>query len=109
MCSIFCSEIVAENSVDAWTMLPKCTSKRGGSHNKPISIDILCDMWLKSNLCELWHLAKTHAAISTQSKRVPSNKVVASAISLAKDGLYGKVCQMLTSQVIAPNDDNSWV
>ena len=47
-------------------------------------------------------------AISKQSKKVPSNKVVASAISLAKDGLYGKACQMLTSQGIAPDDDNTW-
>ena len=112
---------MAENSVDAWTkllMLPKCvlpTSKPGGGaggggggrHNKPILIDILCDMWLKGNLCKLWHCAQTRAVISTQSKRLPSNKVVASAISLAKDGLYGNACQMLTSQGIAPNDGST--
>ena len=79
----------------------------GGRHNKPILIDILCDMWLKGNLCKLWHCAQTRAAISTQSKRLPSNKVVASAISLAKDGLYGNACQMLTSQGIAPNDGST--
>ena len=107
-------EILAENSVDAWTkllMLPKCvlpTTKRGGRHNKPIPIDTLCSLWLKGNLCELWHLAQTRVAMSKQSKRVSPNKVVASAMSLAKDGLYGKACQMLTSQGIAPNDDNTW-
>ena len=53
--SSFLKEIVAENSVDAWTkllMLPKCvlpTSKPGGGggggrHKKPIPIDILCNM-----------------------------------------------------------------
>ena len=107
-------EIVAVNSVAAWTkllMLPKCVlpnSKRGGRHNKPISIDILCDMWLKGNLCELWHRAQTRATISTQSKKVLPNKRVDSAIALAKDGLYSKACQMLTSQGVAPDDDNTW-
>ena len=107
-------EIVAVNSVAAWTkllMLPKCvlpTSKRGGRHNKPISIDILCDMWLKGNLCELWLRAQTRATISTQSKKVLPNKRVDSAIALAKDGLYSKACQMLTSQGLAPDDDNTW-
>ena len=106
-------EIVAVNSVAAWTkllMLPKCvlpTSKRGGRHNKPISIDILCDMWLKGNLCELWLRAQTRATISTQSKKVLPNKRVDSAIALAKDGLYSKACQMLTSQGLAPDDDNT--
>ena len=107
-------EIVAENSVDAWTkllMLPKCvlpTSKPGGRHNKPIPIDILCEMWLKGNLCELWHRAQTRLLSPHSPKRLPSNKVVASAISLTKYGLYGKACQMLKSQGIAPNDDNTW-
>ena len=112
-CSVFCSEgnSIAENTVDTWTkllMLPKCvlpTAKRGGQHNKHIPINTLCGLWLKGNLCDLAH---TRVAISKQSKRAPSNKVVASAISLAKDGLYGKACQMVTSQGIAPNDDNTW-
>eukprot|EP00731_Ephydatia_muelleri_P020307 Em0013g34a len=112
--SVFCSEgnSIAENSVDTWTkllMLPKCvlpTTKRGGQHNKPIPIDTLCGLWLKGNLCELCHRAQTRVAISKQSKRAPSNKVVASV--MAKYGLYGKACQMLTSQGIAPNDDNTW-
>eukprot|EP00731_Ephydatia_muelleri_P014404 Em0008g124a len=81
---------------------------RGGRHNKPISIDILCDMWLKGNLCELWLRAQTQATISTQSKKVLPNKRVDSAIALAKDGLYSKACQMLTSQGLAPDDDNTW-
>eukprot|EP00731_Ephydatia_muelleri_P000766 Em0001g766a len=33
---------------------------------------------------------------------------VDSAIALAKDGLYSKTCQMLTSQGLAPDDDNTW-
>ena len=107
-------EIVAVNSVDAWTkllMLPKCvlpTSKRGSRHNKPISIDILCDLWLKGNLCELWLFAQARATLTTQSKKVLSNKRVASAIALAKNALYGKPCQTLTSQGLAPDDDNNW-
>ena len=106
-------ELVAENSVDTWTkllMLPKCvlpTSKRGGHHNKPIPIDILCEMWLKGNFCELWHRAQTRVLSPHSPKRLPSNKVVASAISLTKDGLYGKACQMLKSQGIAPNDGST--
>ena len=65
-------------------------------------------MWLKGNLCELWHCAQTRATISTQSKKVLPNKRVDSAIALAKDGLYSKACQMLTSQSLAPDDDNTW-
>ena len=65
-------------------------------------------MWLKGNLCELWQRAQTRATISTQSKKVLPNKRVDSAIALAKDGLYSKACQMLTSQGLAPDDDNTW-
>ena len=33
---------------------------------------------------------------------------MASAISLAQDGLFGKACQVLTSSGVAPNNDDTW-
>eukprot|EP00731_Ephydatia_muelleri_P009283 Em0004g1621a len=38
----------------------------------------------------------------------PGRRKVASAISLAQDGLFGKACQVLTSSGVAPNNDDTW-
>ena len=110
-------DVVAENSIEAWTklfMLPKCllpSSKRGGRHNKPIPIESLCDMWLGGNLSELWSFAQNRAASSSHSNkttRVRPNDGVTSSISLSKDGLYGKACRLLVSQGVAPNNESTW-
>ncbi|KAL5506266.1 hypothetical protein EMCRGX_G007877 [Ephydatia muelleri] len=110
-------DVVAENSIEAWTklfMLPKCllpSSKLGGRHNKPIPIESLCDMWLGGNLSELWSFAQNRAASSSHSNkttRVRPNDGVTSAISLSKDGLYGKACRLLVSQGVAPNNESTW-
>ena len=68
-------------------------------------------MWSDRHLRDLWNLAvgcapsKTH---STHLKEDPGRRKVASAISLAQDGLYGKACQVLTSSGVAPNNDDTW-
>ena len=82
-------------------LLPKCvlpSAKLGGRHNKPVPIESLCAMWTEGQFRELWHLAKAHAPCS-KKQRVPLDdtvkKRVNSAIYLAKDGLFGKACQVL--------------
>ena len=103
--------VVTENSVDSWVklfMLPKCVlpcSKQRGHHNKPIPLEILCDMWSDGRLRDLWNLAVGRAPSKTRSthlKEDPDRRKVASAISLAQDGLYGKACQVLTSSGVHP-------
>ena len=109
--------VVTENSIDSWVklfMLPKCVlpcSKRRGRHNKPVPLEILCDMWSDGRLRDLWNLAVGRAPSKTRSiyiKEDPDRRNVASAISLAQDGLYGKACQVLTSSGVAPNNDDTW-
>ena len=94
-------------------MQPKCvlpSSKHGGRHNKPVPIDVLCQMWLDGQLRDLWKLAVAHAASSNHAhqKVDPVRKKLASAISLAQDVLYGKVCQTLTSSGATPNNQTTW-
>ena len=108
--------VVLEDSVESWSkpfMQPKCvlpSSKHGGRHNMPVPIDVLCQMWLDGRLRDLWKLAVAHAASSNHAhqKVDPVRKKLASAISLAQDGLYGKVCQTLTSSGATPNNQTTW-
>ena len=108
--------VVAENSVESWTklfMLPKCvlpSSKRRGHHNKPVPIDLLCERWSSGYFTDLWHLSVQRASFSTTKhhSKDDSTRKVASAISFAQNGLYGKACQVLTSSGVAPNNDNTW-
>ena len=108
--------VVSDNSVESGSklfLLPKCvlpSSKRGGRHNKPVPIDVLCQMWLDGHLGDLWKLAASRATSSTHvhQKEVPVRKKLTSAISLAQDGLYGKACQTLTSSGVAPNNPTTW-
>ena len=68
-------------------------------------------MWLGGNLSELWSFAQNRAASSSHSNkttRVRPNDGVTSAISLSKDGLYGKACRLLVSQGVAPNNESTW-
>ena len=109
--------VITENSIGSWVklfMLPKCVlpcSRRRGHHNKPIPLEVLCDMWSGGHLGELWNLAvrrATSKSCSPHPKEDPGRRKVASAISLAQDGLYGKACQVLTSSGVAPNNDDTW-
>ena len=88
--------VVSDNSVESWSklfLLPKCvlpSSKRGGRHNKPVPIDVLCQMWLDGHLGDLWKLAVSRATSSTHvhQKEVPVRKKLISAISLAGSGWF---------------------
>ena len=61
-------DIILQNSVAAWKklfMLPKCvlpTAKRAGRHNHPVSIELLCDLWSKGHLCQLWQRAMSRGS-----------------------------------------------
>ena len=59
----------------------------------------------------LWRMAKTRASPSNRlhhAKNSSSKQQVASAISLAQDGLYGNACQALVSTGVAPNSEETW-
>lgn len=71
--------VASENNIESWTkllMLSKCvlpSTKRRGRHNKPASIESLCDLWSQGHVSHLWNLAKARS-ISTkklQQSRVP--------------------------------------
>ena len=65
-------------------------------------------MW---SVCFLWACAKQHVSHhhgSWSSFPDVNEKRIAEAISLAKDGLLGKACQILTSSGLAPNTEDTW-
>ena len=101
--------------MESWSklfLLPKCvlpSSKRGSCHNKPVPIDVLCQMWLDGRLGDLWKLAVSCAASSNHARQKEDPvKKLTSVISLAQDGLYSKACQTLTSSGVAPNNTTTW-
>ena len=95
-------------------MLPKCvlpTAKRAGRHNHPVSIELLCDLWSKGHLCQLWQRAMSRGSYPRSfvgSKKELGQLQVSHAVSLAQDGLFGKACNVLVSCGIAPNSDETW-
>ena len=92
--------VATDNFVDSWLklfMLPKCvlpSSKRRSRHNKPVSINLLCDLWSKGHFGELCVAQGSINKSHHPSGNSVSKKHVDSAISLAQDGLYGKACQV---------------
>ena len=92
-------------------MLPKCilsSSKRRGRHHKPTSIKYLCELWFNENFEVLWQHAIGQASSKPFSQCNDHAKVVCKAISLAREGLFGKACQVLTSSGVAPNNETTW-
>ena len=92
-------------------MLPKCilsSSKRRGGHHKPTSIKYLCELWSNENFEVLWQHGIGQASSKPFSQCNDRAKVVCKAISLAREGLFGKVCQVLTSSGVAPNNETTW-
>ena len=71
-------DIISQNSVAACKklfMLPKCvlpSAKRAGCHNHPVSIELLCNLWSKGHLSQLWQRAKSRG--SSLKPLVDSNK-----------------------------------
>ena len=63
--------VIQENSEEAWLklfMLPKCvlpSFRRQGRHDKPLPVDVLCNMWTDNDLGPLWNLAKGRAISHT--------------------------------------------
>ena len=109
--------VINDNSEQAWLkllMFSKCvlpSSKHKGRHLNPASVDFLCDLWSKNAFATLWNLAKGRAnSIPRSNNTSPetSEKIVQSVVSLARDGLLGKVCQVLLSEGLAPNNDATW-
>lgn len=108
-------DILHTNDEIAWLklfLLPKCvlvSSKRRGRHHKPPSINYLCDLWSKGHLSTLWELAsQQESSKAYQTHAKDSDYNIQSAIRHARNGLYGKACQVLNSPGMAPNNDSTW-
>ena len=90
-------------------ILPSCKCR--GRHNKPATIEFLCDLWMQDQLSDLWNMALSWASSTNKlhrTKDIPRKQQVTSAISLAQDGLYSKACQTLVSPGLAPNNEETW-
>ena len=108
-------DILHTNNEESWLklfLLPKCvlvSSKRRGRHHKPPSINYLCDLWSKGHFLTLWeHASQQESSKAFQTHTKGSDYNIQSAIRHAKNGLYGKACQVLNSSGIAPNNDTIW-
>ena len=100
-----------EESLIKLFMLPKCilsSSKRRGRHHKPTSIKYLCELWSNENFEVLWQHAIGQVSSQPFSQCNDHAKVVCKAISLAREGLFGKACHVLTSSGVAPNNETTW-
>ena len=103
-----------DNSEDAWLkvfMLPKClllAPKRGGRHHKPVPISHQCAQWSKGEFSALWNRASSHHSSGPRLTPNHNSSAVQTAVSLAREGLLSKPCQVLTSSGMAPNNDTTW-
>ena len=110
--------VILENTEEAWLklfMLPRCvlpSLRRKGRHDKPLPVDILCNMWSDNKLGDLWDLARNRTtnhkrgACSTSINQ--RTKVIDQAVSLGRSGMWGNACRILQSSGIAPNNDTTW-
>ena len=91
-------------------MLPKClVSSPRGRHHKPCSIERLCDQWLKGEYHLLWQRAVSQTTGKfRQKQQEKTERKVKISVALAREGLLGKACQVLTSAGIAPNNNETW-
>ena len=104
-----------ENTEDSWLklfMLPKClllTPKRRGRHHKPIPIEYLCGLWLKGQYGTLWQRAVGQTTSRpSHSRHNDTDRRIHTSVALAREGLYGKACQVLTSSGLAPHNNDTW-
>ena len=102
--------ILHENSEEAWLkflMLPKCVlvaPKWRDVTTRPLPINHLCDLWSKGQFGFLWEQASQQVTSRTrQDHTSSSDHNIRLVIGLAKEGLYGKACQILTLSGVAPN------
>ena len=93
-------------------MLPKClvpSPKCRGRHHKPSSIEHLCEQWLKGEYNLLWQRAVGQTSGRPRQMQQDNNeRKVRISVALAREGLLGKACQVLTSAGIAPNNNETW-
>ena len=107
--------VLSMNDERSWLklfLLPKCvlsSSKCRGRHHKSVSIEHLCNLWSEGRYDALWERA-THQTTprDRHPKQRSARQSISTAISPAREGLYGKACQALTSTGIAPNTDATW-
>ena len=103
-----------DNSEDAWLkvlMMPKClllAPKRGGRHHKPVPISHLCAQWAKGEFSALWNRASNHHSSGPHPTPNHKSSAVQTAVSLVREGLLSKACQVLTSSGLAPNNNTTW-
>lgn len=96
------SSVIHENTEQAWLklfMLPKCvlSPKRRGRRHKAISVSQLCNMWSRGEFKTLWKHVHSHSSSHSlhQQCNTSSDNKVYTAVSLARDGLFSKACQVL--------------
>ena len=106
--------ILSDNTAEAWLrlfMLPKCvlpSLKCKGRHSRPTPIVSLCECWSRNELESLWRQAKEKSRSTPTRHYDDSKQSLHSAVTLARLGTYGKACQVLLSDGIAPHNDTTW-
>ena len=75
----------------------------------PMSIGHLCNLWSQGRFNTLWeHASRQATPRDCHPRQRNARQSIVTAISLAREGLYGKACQALTSTGIAPNTNTTW-
>ena len=111
--------MIQENTEKAWhklLMLPKYvlpSLRRRGRHDKPPSVDYLCNMWMDNDLVSLWNLAKDRAighnrACGSASTNRDYTKLINQVVLLGQSGRMRKSCQLLLSSRVAENNETTW-
>ena len=78
----------------------------GGRHEKPQSIDLLCNIWTRTSL---WNLAKGRAnKLGDTASNNQHFNLVDMPVSFGKCGRLGKACRTLLPGSIAPNNKTTW-
>ena len=100
VCPAFIKESLARNKIKS---IPQVNLHH-------YEILVLCDLWSKGHFLTLWeHASQQESSKAFQTHTKGSDYNIQSAIRHAKNGLYGKACQVLNSSGIAPkNDTTTW-
>ena len=108
--------VILENTEEAWLKLftlSKCvlpSLQHKGCRGEPLATSGH-SVW-ENKLGDLWDLARNRitnhkrGACSTSINQ--RTKVIDQTVSLGRSGMWGKVCRILQSSGIAPNNDNTY-